>query len=413
MSHNPQIGRHMHFGKRKFPKRVTSLPLPIKKLSFIFFFYMFGWGVVQPFISIYTKQVVGDYSSLGLIYFIFYLASTIWCIPFGKYIDIASRKKSIMLIFFFYIFIGPLFLLVDGFLSMLFLKIYHGILTSSIWSSADCYVRYNSPKRKTAESIGFFDSLYTLGLVFGCFLGGFLFIYVGFYGFLFISFFALVSLFLSKNLPDRKRKFHFVKGIKSAFKISLFKKEFQFFFVKAELVKLTFLSFFMIFARSIINMLLPLFVYEKGSSFIVVGLIMGIYNLPRIFESFFSHIADNNSKKLFILIGSLYATCFFVLLFFVHSQIVLFILTFFISLAFALINPAIEGALTTVIPKKKVGELSGAVRTIKMSAEALGPLFAGFISDLFGINYAFLFGGIIMLSLFCLGFFIQNYDNRN
>lgn len=381
-------------------------------MSFTFMLYMMGWGVIAPFMAIYIKQFVGSYTNLGLIYFLFYLTATIWCIPFGEFIDVASKKWSMMGILFLYIFIGPWFLLLNGFLSVVFLRIYHGMLSSSIWVTGDSYIREHSPKRKTAEAMGFFDSAYGLGVVLGSFLGGYLMNIFGFDMFISISISAALALFfVIFFLPDRKRKAHILKGLKAVTKTEFLTAEFSYFWSHKKLVKLSLLSFLLFKAAAILILLLPLFVFEMGEGYFYVGLIIGVFYIPKVFESVFSHLADKNSKKSIILIGTSYAVAFFLLIYFTESKLVLFILAFFVSLAFALIAPSIEGAITSIIPRKKIGEISGILRTVKLAAEGLGALIGGIISDIFGIQYVFLYGAFLMVVLFAVTLTIDEYED--
>jgi DHA1 family multidrug resistance protein-like MFS transporter len=410
MSHNPHFHRHIRHGRSVFPKNVSKLPKAIKRISFIFLVYMFGWGITIPFVSIYFKQILGTYTSLGMIQFFMHLLSMMWCIPYGEFIDKVKKKWMLSKIFLFYIVMGPWYMMLNGFFSILTVRLYHGALMSSLWTTADAYIRTHSPKSKTAESIGFFDSIFGIGIVLGCIAGGFLLTWIGFKIFWAVTICSLIAFILAVfTLPDQKRNVDFMKGIKAISNMNFVSKEFKTFLNNKELVKLSVLSFLMIMAGAMVNLLLPLFVYEMGSNYIFIGLIVAAFHFPRVFESFFSRIADKNSKKTMILIGATYAVAFFLLVFFTESLIVLFILSFFISLSFATISPSIEGAATTIIPRKKVGELSGILRTIKMAAEGLGPLFGALIADVFGVRYVFLFGAILMVLLFIFALGILSY----
>ena len=76
-----------------------------------------------------------------------------------------------------------------------------------------------------------------------------------------------------------------------------------------------------------------------------------------------------------------------------------------------MIFPSIEGAVTSVIPRKKIGEISGVLRTIKLGAEGLGPFIGGFVSDLLGIKFVFLFGALLMIGIFVSALYIKDYRN--
>lgn len=403
------IHRQIHHGKRIFPKDIFALPRSIRKISLIFLIYMFGWGIVTPFTQIYFKQILGSYTSLGIIYFLWHFVSVLWCMPFGEFIDKVSKKWMLLLVLLGYMILGPWFMILNGFLAILMLRIYHGVLMSSLWTTADAYIREHSPKKKTAESIGFFDSAYSLGLMLGCFIGGYFLVKFGFRFFWSVTIFALIAFFFTLFLPDRKTKPNFIKGFKDLTKTNFLTTEFNDFISNKELVKLSWLSFLLLMSIAIVNMLLPLFVYELDNNYILIGFIVGAYHLPKVFESFFSRVADKNSKRSMILLGATYSIAFFLLVFFTNSVVVLFILAFFISLAFALIAPSIEGAATTIIPRNKIGELSGVLRTIKMGAMGIGPMIGGFISDIFGIKYVFLFGAFMMVILLISAFFIKEY----
>ena len=61
-----------------------------------------------------------------------------------------------------------------------------------------------------------------------------------------------------------------------------------------------------------------------------------------------------------------------------------------------------QGRLTDAMPKKEIGELSGVIHATSLLGYTIGPLLAGFISDLYGISIIFLLASILTFMLFVL-----------
>jgi len=154
----------LHRRALRFPGELAKLPKSVKIISLVVFIYYLGWGIAEPFLPIYFKQIFENYTSVGFVTGLLYILSLLWTLPIGDLTDKISKKKFIGLILFLYAPIGPLLLVLKNFFDFVLFRVYHSFLASSLWTCSEAYVREHSPKNKTAEAIGLFDTSSNISL---------------------------------------------------------------------------------------------------------------------------------------------------------------------------------------------------------------------------------------------------------
>ena len=247
--------------------------------------------------------------------------------------------------------------------------------------------------------MGFFDSVSNSALFIGPIIGGLLFSLYNYKIFYAISIFAFITFLISLHLKYKERN-SILDGIKYVIKKDkIIKKVFTDYLKNKKILNLSIFLLIVTIPVSFIGMLLPLFLKDMGASYFQIGVIYAFFSLPLIFESFFS---ATKNKRIGVLISLLIGSILFLSIFLTTNLTVIFISSIILGLCFSFINPILQGRLTDAMPKKEIGELSGVIHATSLLGYTIGPLLAGFISDLYGISIIFLLASILTFMLFVL-----------
>lgn len=379
----------------RFTREMKNLPRNVKLISLMMFIYYIGWGISEPFMNIYFKDILGSYTALGFIAGLLPLFGIIWALTAARFEDRIHKNKLISSILLLYLPISFIILNLRSLLSFVSFRFYHAFLATNLWLSSETFLRKYSVKNKTAESIGLFDSAFGLSLIIGPIIGGLLIAEYSYKIFYTISLFAFLAFLVSLNLRD---KIKVVK--KKPAKIS-FKQEFKDFYNNKKLFHLASFHFFLTISSAFLIMLLPLFYKELGASFLQIGILTSLFYIPQIFESFFSTLQN---KKRAVMISLLSAAVLALFLFKIQNIYLLLIIAFLLGLCLSCIGPIIQGKAASYMPRNKIGQLYGVQYSMIHLASAIGPFFAGIIADNLGLNYIFIIAAIIYSLLFIVNF---------
>jgi len=383
------------------PRELNKLPIAIKRISFVIFLYYLSWGLLEPFLPIYFKDILGTYTNATLVIALLYLFSIFWSLPMGDLADKVSKKKLLRLFLIFYIPLGPIISVLSAVWHFVVFRLWHSFLATGLWSVSESYVRAHSPSGKTSESIGIFDFSWALSLIIGSLLGGIL---ASLYGirilFFIMPIFVLLALAFSRIIPDHCGTRSLSKGIKIMWASHFLKREFRDFWKIPQLVYVTFLCFVLQLVAVSGSVLLPLFSNKLGANPIQISIIFALFYAPTLFEAPFSVLADHFNQKKILLLGSLGVIITLLVLFFASNIMWLFGLSFCWAVFLALIYPVLAGKATALMPREKIGELNGVHRSFIILASVIGIFVIGPIADNFGINYPFLLSALIMIAFF-------------
>jgi len=387
--------------KQNFITRLTSLPASVKRVSFIVFLYGFGWAVANPFWAIYFKEKLVSYSLTGLALGLMPLFSIVWVLIWGKIIDRFPKNKIIAVILLSYLPFSFLLLSLQTFPQIIIFFIYHSFIASSLWIAFETYLRNHSPRDKAAESFGFYDTLFGLAYVAGPIIGGILFSQFSYGIFIAISAMSLIAFFVALTLPDKD---HF-----SEFELPPRKsiaENFREWWQNHHLRSFTILVGLLSLASSFLAMLLPLLTKDQGAQFWQIGVLMALFAVPALFESFFSTIPFQKNR---IIISLAIGAFLFLALTIARDIYLLFIIALLLALSITSVYPLLQGKITTAMPRKLVGSLTSITFALANAAAALGPIIGGFFSDLLGIHSVFfigflIFGALIIFLLYSKSF---------
>lgn len=385
---------------------VGKMPRSIRRVSLVMFLYFLSWSLVEPFLPVYFKQLFGTFTAVSLVTALLYVFSIFWAIPYGKLIDDVSNKKLVSLILLLYLPMGPLLAILRTVGHFVYYRIFHAFLATGLWTTTEAYIRRNSPKEESAEAIGFFDSTVGFSILSGSILGGLIANKFGIVPlFYFMPVFVLFAFIASFFLPDLRKNFGLISEVKHAFSGSFFVREIKEFFTHPGIAPLAFIEFILAIAMSIPIILLPLFSDSLGASFMQIGLIFALFNLPTLLEAPFSLLGDRHGRKRMMLIGSTFAAFLFLVIFFIRDLTSLFIGAMLLSAGFAMVLPSLEGAMTLRMPANKKGQFTAVSWDMRTLGAALGIFAVGPLADIFSVNAPFLLGVALMVIVFLVTIF--------
>jgi len=406
--------RHMHINKE-----LWSLPKGIKIAGLIALIYSLGWGIADPFFNLYLKDILGSYSSVGLVIGILSFVAIILHIPLGNFMDKISTRKILKIIFTLYLpfsflllFLGKLSFVLSSFtILLLFIafRSYHAFISSSLWLSLSVYVRSHSPKGKTSESIALYNLIHSSAYMIGPLIGGLIMVKYGYSVFYTVSVFAFLALLSCFLLPNQIKRKNLKEGVKELAKDGFFLPEIKEYFKHKKLIRFSLIPMGFYFVSTSIGMLLALFAKTLGANFLQIGLIYALFHIPILFQGIFSVVGDKQGKLNTLSTGVFIGLIVLVTMFFIKDITYLFITSIFLSITFASIIPNIEGKVTQLLPKMHLGENTGVYVASNHFGAALGPILSGVLADYLGLNYVFLLCAFIFLLILI---YIKNFKSR-
>jgi MFS family permease len=389
------VHNHPKRGEIGFLKQLSDLPRSIKFSAFLAFTYVLGWGLVNAFLPLYYQEILGNYSTIGVMMFLFYIFAFCFSFILGGVLDKIKPRRLLMIALLMYLPISFIIINISTTWHFALYVLYHALASTIWWLALESYVRVHSPKNKEMISYGLYDAGIFSSMVIGGVIGGLLIYKLGWNIFYFISIFAFLALIVLAFMPDRKHGK--VKDGLKKINLSLFKGEIKDFLNNKKLKKVYTSMFLMKFCYGFIVLMIPLFFKEINASFFMIGAVFGLLYLPAIFEPYY---ASFQNKKMMVLGGILSVIVIFLIMFFVQSLYALFALTILVAIPFAVILVILQGKITRLMPKKKIGEMTAVLLCVVSLAMGFGPLVAGILADSFGINSMFLLGAGIFGIMF-------------
>lgn len=382
----------------------------IVQFSIFFFLWAIAFAMFEYFAPLYLDSLGLNFLTIGIILsgssFISFFID-----PILGNIQRRFSSKTLLLtsiiLFFINIF---LFIYSQHIIFLLFLATnIYGVAFDLV--SITCYknVFDNSIEQDRSTNISFLESLYSLGLLIGSLIAGFVVsanLKNSPYLSLCILFVLLIIILLNKEQK---------KTIKITEQISIIKSYKDIFYelkhIGREGIFLISLLIFIHLFDGFFFVFEPIFAQKFDGYFfnelIIGGILLAIYSSPMIFfEPFFGKLEDRFGRKKFICIGlGISAISIYLLQTFEHV-ISSGIAIFFVSLGlYAITLPAVEGIYES-LTEKKFGKsctgYSASIMEITLSIGfLLGPLLGGILLGMKdGFNFAFrIFSGLALIIL--------------
>ncbi len=384
------------------PNEIKNLPKPVKQITLVVFIYYLSWGLVIPFLPLFFFDVLGSYGAATFISALVTFFSLFWILPIGKFLDRYSQRKLLRFTILLYLPIWPVLAIIRAMWHAVLYQLYHSVVSAMLWSSADTFNRNHACPGKRSEAWGFYDIGKAMSLIIGAVTGGLLLEYVMDIRLLFILFppFLVVGAFLtSKYLPEDplKKELKALEAFNSISWRSLYFKGISDFYNTRGLLKIwpfIFLLGFLVYSQMV---MIPLFADSVGATYMAIGIMFALFNLPMLMEAPFSVLADTWSSRRLIATGSVLASVSLFGFGLSNDIAVLFPLSLLLGLAIAMLVPTISGAVGDKMKTEKIGELNSVFIFSQGLGGITGLFILGPIADVIGVQNVFFISSSVML----------------
>lgn len=371
-----------------------SIPMGIKLIVFVVFLRTLGWGLVDPFYSLYLNQFHENYTVIGLLTSLLSFAALLAVIPL---IRLADRVKEAIIIgdgevLYFFVILAYVLAGVFKSIPLLILGlIFNGVAQTFIAVGSEAYIRKHDGEGR-AGPFGFYVALDYFGWIIGMLIAAFT---VQYYGlnmmFLFVMPSIIASFFILPHIHERGLK-SLTKGFKKYFNskndvLELCKDCKK---LDPRMIFFLIIAFFDGVIRMFSYIFIPLFGLSINLDLRSIALLMAVMYLPFIFSYFFSELSDRMRKMNVIATGLFIGAVSFISLYFIVQKAWVILLAATISLSMAIIRPAYNGAITRLTPRRMLGEVTGLNNFVERLGRILGPVLTGLIADFYGLPTAFL-----------------------
>lgn len=396
---------------KKISQDIRAFPVGIRLIVLTLFLRSFGWGFVDPFLSIFVSGFTHDYTQVGSLISIINLTFLLATIPL---IGLADKIKDTVImrdgevVYFFAIAFYLLAAFTGKVSFLIFAFIFNGIAIPFVIVGAETYIRKCGAEASETSSFAFYTAFDNLGWILGMFIAAFT---VQYYGLKLMFLFILPGIFFGSLVLRRIQE----EGITSMF--TGFKKYFH---NRDDLRLLaqdiknfdhkTFLPLLFSFFDGVIVMFsfvfIPLFARSLNFGLGSIALLMALMYTPFIFSFFISELTNKFNRMHVIAMGLFIGGISFIFLSFIVQQLWMALLVIMQSIAIAIIRPAYNEMLTHLAPRKNLGEVTGLNNIAMRSGYVVGPIFTGFIADMYSMQTAFFVVAILafLLAAFTLSF---------
>ena len=408
--------RHFHKILGYVGNDFRRIPFGVKLIVLVLFLRTLGWGFVDPYYSLFLDRFSDQYSVVGLLVSLMAFASLLTIIPLLRLADKVKDTRIIEDGEIFYFF-AIIFYVAAGYLNsiplLIFALIFNGIGHPLVYVGAETYVRKTTLRGGSSKAFAYYTALEYGGWILSMFLSGFL---IQYYNFNLMFLAVMPSIFLSFLILPRIRE----RGYGSffaGFRHYFHRKE-DFVDIINGIKELDSKSFFFLvlsFFDGVIRVFslyfIPLYALKIHLSLSEIAWLMSFMYFPYVLSFLLSEVMDK-MRKMDRIAFSLFAgaAAFLGLTFVSEDRLGVALLFASISLSIAILRPAYNGMLTRITPRRVLGEVTGINNLISRLGMIIGPLFIGYISDLYNLQLVFIIIGIVALFLALLSLLFRGYE---
>lgn len=360
-------------------------------LALAIFSSLLGGGIVLPLLPLYAESMGASGIWIGLIFAAFPISNIIATPIFSRLSDRGGRKPFLAVGLFSYAVISFGFIWADTIFQLVGVRFIQGIAGGMILPIALAYIGDTSPEGEEGKWMGYANAAFFSGFGVGPLMGGVLAEHLGMgaafvaMGSLNLLAFFIVLFFLPGTIHKKLAADHSV----SFWKINTNRTingllSFRIAFSLGRGVLITFLPIFA-------TVFLSLSPTHIGTLLAVTILLQALLGIPS------GRIADRFSRRMLVVIGSVFGFVYLSLIPWANSFWQLLGLTVFGSIGGAI---SLAAASAMVVEEgRKVG-MGSTIALFSMAFSiglAVGPIMSGAIADLVGVSAVFYFGAAILL----------------
>jgi len=369
----------------------------LQVLLITIFTAMLGMGIISPIIPIYAESLKATMFQIGLLSSAWSISRLVFTAPVGRLSDTISKRRIIAIGLSIYALVSILYVIAWDFLSLVSIRLLHGIGSAMSMPIAMAYAGELAPEGKEGKYMGTMNLAMFSGMGLGPFIGGYLtdlysinapFYVMG----AFTALSLLLTLFL---LPDDRASRRERRSSSPSFRLVFSNRLLRAAFVYRAISAL---------ARGSINSFLPLLISSSvdvgglGLSASLVGMILSVGTFSAaLLQQPFGLLADRYSKVRLILLGGLLGAFGFTLFPLAKDFWGMLAARLIFSAGSSLGIPAITAVATIEGRDIGVGTTMSVIQSAMSVGNVVGPILMGMLIDLYGLKPVFYFGGIITL----------------
>lgn len=354
------------------------------------FMAMVGLGIISPIIPNYASDMGATGVTIGLIYSSFSLSRAVLQTPVGRFADSYSKKRIIIIGLAGYTVTSILYTVVTSPESLIAVRFVHGVGSAMVMPVAMAYAILLTPKGQEGKYMGYMNTALFAGYAAGPLLGGYIYekysvnTVFNAMSVLVFSSLILTALFVPEERSLGLRK----ERPQVSFRKILTNRKLAGVFVYRAVNAL---------GRGTIMGFLPLFAVQTlGISGSVIGFIlsMGIF-ANAVLQTPMGILADRYNRNLLLIFGGIISSIGYFFLIGSRGSIDLFAIRLIISAGGALSLPSITAIIAEEGKELGAGSTVGVFNTAMSVGQIVGPVFTGFLLDIYGMGAVFNFAGAI------------------
>ncbi|MBI2840404.1 MAG: MFS transporter [Acidobacteria bacterium] len=350
----------------------------------------------SPILPRFAQDLGSSPELIGLIVAASTITGIFIKLPAGALSDVLGRRRMLILGAFF--FAGPPFLypLVEGPVSLLVLRFFHGLATAIFSPVAAAYVSDIFQKGR-GEKLGWFASANDIGSTLGPAVGGFILFSTASYPvtYLVAGGLGLLPLLIVLCLPAEERSQ--ASATTNPRRWAEFKAGIREVLTNRPVIIASALEAAMYVGYGAFLGFFPLYAKRIGHNDAEIGLIMGGQLATTMMgKPAGGWLSDRIGRKPMILLGLFLCALSLPLIVRGQSFSTLLALSSFFGFGVAIVTPSTTALVADLAKAGRMGSAMGVFGTIWDSGEAAGPILAGFLISSLSYSNAFLIISILM-----------------
>lgn len=395
-------------------KKIFNIPIVVKIVSFSFFTFMLGRGLgADTFYSIYIKYIADHLFLVSIISAWAAFLKMFFSLPIGKLNDHINLKSMIFFWKFLYIIAWLFYFLAWMFSSIYFLVIaviFNGIAMPAVLNTYQTYIRLYVKNENRRRGFWLYFSSANLALVLWALIVSLFIEKIQLpYVYLFISVFAMISLFTDNVLPRLNRQKISEIIWKESFLHQFFRGVFSLSNLKKIIISFQWFSFGIYKALSfefIFNVLayiwfifIPIVAIKENLWLSQIAILFAVMRLPYLINLFSLKFLNAYNKKNIILFVFVFLAFMYLTLGCCATNFVsILIVCFLIALWLAVIRPIISEIISEKIKKSNTWIITWVSEFVWRLWEVLGALWFGILSNFIWLEKSFIIIGLWLLS---------------
>jgi len=373
---------------------LDRVPSIAKYLSIVFLISWIGRSTVWNFLPIFLERQITNVFLLGIVTALPAIVPILIDIPVGN----LSQRAGEKIVMFIGLIAGavPPILYSTAIASLLVMgKAVEGIGKSMIWNGGWSLSLKSADQDVESEAISIFLLGVNLALILGPMIGGYLIASYSFYlPFKMWVFTSLLGLALFYSYIGLGMK----KGLKESLSEITHRRTYlnDYHHLVKNWDQLKF-AYALVFLYSIIFsfywLAIPLLLDKIGAGFELMGLIFGVAAIPKAFQFIFGDLADRIGRMKTLALLSLLLTPVLVSMNFISNIMLVGVFVFIARTLSSGMSPAVHAVFDENVPEEIESEMTGFLEIFKHGGTALGPVIAGAVASVGGINASFLAAG--------------------